>query len=99
MEYGMDIMDRWPQCPQDEIDEEAREVDAIAKRIGYGHLMQLASALWRKSLKEQGYPEIGAHIPTAICCIKKADIKMTQKSLSHYDELVKDIKCLTEIQR
>jgi len=39
-------------------------VKEIGEKIGYGHLMELASALWRKSLKDKGLPESGAFIPS-----------------------------------
>jgi hypothetical protein len=90
MEKG-NIMQSWPQSLRDEVTGNLREVDALAKRIGHWHLMHIASALWRKSLKDDGCPEDEAHIPTAICFIKKSGRDMTQSAKSYYDKLAKDI--------
>lgn len=36
--------------------QEIEIVKQLGDQIGYGHLMSLASALWRQTLKEKGYP-------------------------------------------
>lgn len=61
-------------------------VDALGKEIGYGHLMSLASALWRKNLKEKGYPEDGAFIPELSIGISVE----AKKSAALYDEIISD---------
>jgi hypothetical protein len=43
-------------------DEEKRLVKKIGEVIGYGNMMELASQLWRESLKESGYPVGGEHV-------------------------------------
>lgn len=43
---------------------EALAVKMLGEEIGYGNLMEWASALWRKDLKDKGYPTIGAFVPT-----------------------------------
>ena len=43
---------------------EAIAVKMLGEEIGYGNLMEWASALWRKQLKDKGYPTSGAFIPT-----------------------------------
>lgn len=39
-------------------------VKVLGEQIGYGNIMQIASSLWRKDLKDKGYPVIGAFVPT-----------------------------------
>ena len=46
--------------------EEIEKVKQLGDEIGYGHLMELASALWRKKLKYSGMPESGAFVTTII---------------------------------
>lgn len=62
-------------------------VKNIGENIGYGHLMYLASALWRKKLEETGVPVGGAFIPT--CPSGVNDSELTEKAMKHYDKLVK----------
>ena len=42
---------------------EAVAVKMLGEWIGYGNLMSWASALWRKSLADKGFPTIGALVP------------------------------------
>lgn len=42
---------------------EAVAVKMLGEEIGYGNLMEWASALWRKNLKERGIPINGAFVP------------------------------------
>lgn len=42
---------------------EALVVKKLGESIGYGNLMEWASALWRKDLKDHGLPIDGAFIP------------------------------------
>lgn len=42
---------------------EALAVKKLGESIGYGNLMEWASALWRKDLKDHGLPVDGALIP------------------------------------
>ena len=43
--------------------DEMNAVQELGDKIGYGNLMSWASALWRKELKECGFPENGAFVP------------------------------------
>lgn len=52
-------------------EQEIKSVKALGDAIGYGNLMWIASSLWRKSLKDQGYPVNGAFVPTINNFIKK----------------------------
>lgn len=64
--------------------EEILEVKKLGERIGYGNLMDIASALM--SIKSDGI-EI-EHVPTALPCIKKeerADIE--QQVLQRVEEI------------
>lgn len=66
--------------------EEIKAVQELGEQIGYGHMMSLASALWRKDLKDNGYPEIGAFVPTISSFIKKG--YYDAKGEKNYDEYV-----------
>lgn len=61
---------------------EAASVKQLGEEIGYGNLMEWASALWRKDLKDKGYPISGALVP------KIAELSEDQKL---YDMMVKII--------
>lgn len=68
-----------------------QEVEAVmylGDNIGYGHLMSLASALWRKSLKEKNYPESGAFVPTILQCVEKELAEKTKEERKMYDRIV-----------
>ena len=62
-------------------------VKALGDEIGYGHLMSLASALWRKKLKETGVPESGAFVPMVQAGIK--DDWLNEGTIKQYDEIIK----------
>lgn len=64
---------------------EIKAVKEIGEQIGYGHLMSLASALWRKSLKEKGYPESGAFVTTILQCVEKEMVEATEAECKMYD--------------
>ena len=68
---------------------DVEQVKNLGEQIGYGHMMELASALWRKSLKEKGYPISGAFIPTIGQCIEKemSEAKINEKKA--YDAFVR----------
>lgn len=51
--------------------EQVEIIKSIGDQIGYGHLMCIASALWRKRLKETGTPPEGAFVPTIEYSVKK----------------------------
>jgi hypothetical protein len=68
---------------------EIQLVKDLGEQIGYGHLMILASALWRKSLKDKGYPEIGAFVPTCMPFIGDKEIlEATERENEMYDKLI-----------
>ncbi len=61
---------------------EAIAVKMLGEEIGYGNLMEWASALWRKELKEKEIPVNGAFVP------KIAELSPEQKL---YDDMVERI--------
>ena len=42
---------------------EYNAVKLVGEKIGYGNLMTIASALWRRSMRDSGYPESGVFVP------------------------------------
>lgn len=46
-----------------QFEQEILEVKKLGDKIGYGHLMQLASALWRHDLRMGGISMSGAFVP------------------------------------
>jgi len=70
--------------------DEISAVKALGEQIGYGHLMELASALWRKSLEQKGYPTSGAFVTALESDVKKIRTEQYEKEKAIYDELVKD---------
>lgn len=69
-----------------------RQVDVVkclGESIGYGHLMSLASALWRKQLEESGVPTDGAFSPTLDMFIDKEILKGVQRERKLYDSFVR----------
>jgi hypothetical protein len=67
---------------------EVKAVKEIGELIGYGHLMSLASALWRKALKEKGYPESGAFVATILQCVEKEMAQATEAERKMYDGFI-----------
>ena len=69
------------------------KVKELGDEIGYGHLMCLASALWRKKLKDKKYPVSGAFVPTLYdFIVKDKDIReITDKDIEVYDKLINPV--------
>ena len=75
--------------------DEIKAVKKLGNEIGYGHLMSLASAIWRHNLEEK-YPGTGggAFIPTIMNFIKD-DAEMQDITISDtftYDEYLDTYK-------
>jgi hypothetical protein len=64
---------------------EMQAVKQLGDRIGYGNLISWASALWRASLREQGFPESGAFIGVCECSIKRDCLDRVHKQEAVYD--------------
>ena len=71
---------------------EVAAVQRLGEQIGYGHLMSLASALWRRNLtKEYGEKMAqGAFIPTLKMLVVEDWQENVEKENKLYDEIVKD---------
>ena len=63
-------------------------VKEIGDKIGYGHLMSLASAFWRADLKKSGTPADGAFIPTTIRYVKDKYKKEKRDGQRIYDIII-----------
>lgn len=53
------------------------EVKALGERIGYGNMMDIASALWSMKLSDDGIERI-MHVPTVEPCMKKKEWERTR---------------------
>ena len=53
------------------------EVKALGERIGYGNMMDIASALWSMKLSDDGILRI-MHVPTVEPCMKKKEWERTR---------------------
>ncbi len=69
---------------------EITKVVALGEEIGYGHLMSLASALWRMKMISSGVPISGVCIPvTNDMIVKDNDIqKIVNDEIKLYDKIV-----------
>jgi hypothetical protein len=70
------------------LEKEITAVKELGERIGYGNMMTLASALWRKNLKDSGYPEIGAFVPTIYPLLTNEGKKIVDRENPVYDRLI-----------
>ena len=68
-------------------------VQRLGEQIGYGNLMWLASALWRRKLvKDWGDGhEKGAFLPTVSCLLNEEGLDVFQQQIEVYDEIVADV--------
>jgi len=70
--------------------DEVKEVKELGEKIGYGNMMSIASALWRKSAKENGYPISGAFVPTCLEFIKEDLQDLDKRGRELYDKMVSE---------
>ena len=67
-------------------------VKNLGEKIGYGNLMSLASALWRKKLVDDGYPkelvESSVFVPVSIDYVKDEWIDEVKDSASILDNYI-----------
>ncbi len=59
---------------------EILEVKALGERIGYGNMMDIASALWSMKLSDDGIERI-MHVPTIEPFMKKKEWERTRKEV------------------
>lgn len=64
-------------------------VKTIGEEIGYGHLMSIASSLWRESMRDKGYPISGVFVPTCISFLKDEYKEMHEDTAKQYDKIIK----------
>ena len=72
--------------------EEVKAVKELGEKIGYGHMMGIASALWRASLEEMGCPTDGAFVAALLCDVKMEDQEDHINfitDLVNYDKIIK----------
>jgi hypothetical protein len=70
------------------ITSDIEKVKKLGDEIGYGHLMGLASALWRKDMLENNYTISGVFVPTIKGFIEKEYQKITNNSIKQYDKIL-----------
>ena len=68
-------------------EDEIAAVKLVGEKIGYGNLMHIAGALWRRSLRNSGVPESGAFYPTCPSFIDKETARETRvdENIFHQD--------------
>ena len=69
--------------------EEVKVIKKLGEEMGYGHLMSIASSLWRNKMRDEGYPIVGSFVPTCIPFIEKEHRDMHEDTAEYYDEYVK----------
>jgi len=69
---------------------EITKVKELGEEIGYGHLMALASALWRRDMVISGYPISGVCIPVPnYMIVKDIEIqKIVNDEIKLYNKIV-----------
>jgi hypothetical protein len=70
--------------------QEIEAVKLLGEQIGYGNMMSLATALWRKDLKDGGYPQSGAFIGTIYHFLNKDGKKIADREQPFYDKLIEN---------
>jgi hypothetical protein len=72
---------------------EYEEIKAVCVKYGYGNVMELASALWKREFLKNGLPDIMVEVPAAIPAIKKGRwLKCIRDSQMIYDSIVKNME-------
>jgi len=59
---------------------EVEEVKRLGDQIGYGNMMQIASALWAKMLIDEGWQDSGAFYCTILSNMKPGDLTVNAMS-------------------
>jgi hypothetical protein len=77
------------QEQQERKNKEIAAVKRLGEVIGYGNLMSIASALWRKKLADMGFPEGGGFVPALLRHIDQEVREKTQVERDAYDDFVK----------
>ena len=72
-------------------EQEVLAVKLLGETIGYGNMMSIATALWRKTLRDSGYPQSGAFIGTIYQLLTDEGKEIADRELSHYDKEVETV--------
>jgi hypothetical protein len=72
-------------------EQEVLAVKLLGETIGYGNMMSIATALWRKTLRDSGYPQSGAFIGTIYQLLNDEGKEIADKELPHYDKEVETV--------
>lgn len=67
--------------------EEFSEIKSICERYGYGNVMEWASALYRRSLSQEGIPASHASVPI-VPSLWEYGLEVGEPTRKLYDELV-----------
>ena len=54
---------------------DADAVQSLGEELGWGHLMELAAALWAMDARENNYPDTGCFVPTILSQIKNVSLR------------------------
>jgi len=68
---------------------DVKVIKQIGDQIGYGHLMSIATSLWKANMIEQGYPISGVFVPTCMAFIKDEHKEMHETDVKQYDNYIK----------
>ena len=73
--------------------EQVQSVKQLGDKMGYGHLMALASALWRKKLCDEHGERYksGAFIAVVDCVVEPEHLRKMKAELELYDYIVKSV--------
>lgn len=64
--------------------DEINLIKQLGETIGYGHIMIIASELWKKDLINKGYPDDGAFIPVTPNMIKEEYLSINKEGESEF---------------
>jgi hypothetical protein len=71
-----------------DIKTEIEVVKKVGEKIGYGHMMEIASALWRQKLRDSKTPETGAFIAVLSSDVKEEAKERSVSTVNHYDRML-----------
>lgn len=69
-------------------EKQIKAVEKLGKQIGYGNLMYLATGLWRRELKNKGYPVNGAFVPTIMSMMNQDGKQVSEIELVNIDKTI-----------
>jgi hypothetical protein len=72
-------------------EQEILAVKLLGESIGYGNMMSIATSLWRKNLRDSGYPQSGAFIGTVYQLLSDEGREIADRELPHYDKEIEEL--------